>query len=94
MKYKNFLKKKLKDKELSIMYDEASMHLKIARIIEELRQKKGWSQAELADKSGVSQPMIARLENGDPNRVPTLSTINKVLRSLGYEVDLNIREVA
>ena len=70
------------------------MHLKIARVIEELRIKANLTQSELAKRAGVSQPMIARLERGDQNRVPTLSTINKVLFALGYEADLVIKKVA
>jgi len=89
-----YLKAKLKDKEISISYDEVKMHLKIARIIEDLRLKSGLTQAQLAKKAGVSQPMIARLERGDQDRVPTLSTINKVLSALGYEADLTIKKAA
>jgi predicted transcriptional regulator len=70
------------------------MHLKVARLLEKLRQKAGWTQAELADKAGVSQPMIARMERGDQDRIPTLSTINKVFGALGYEVDLVVKKVA
>lgn len=47
-----------------------------------------------SSQSGVSRPMIARMEKGDQNRVPTLNTINKVFKCLGYEVELGLREVA
>lgn len=97
MKGKNFdqyLKSKLKDKEISIHYEEIKMHLKIAKTIEDIRLKSGLTQAQLAKKAKVSQPMIARLEKGDQDRVPTLSTINKVLTALGYEADLTIRKAS
>lgn len=90
----SYLKKKLKDSEFSVAYEEASMHLKIAVLIEELRHKKGLTQAQLAKLAGVSQSMIARLEKGDQDRTPTLSTVNKVLSALGYTVDLVFKEVA
>ena len=89
-----YLKKKLKDKELRLAFDEVKMHLKVAKIIEELRIKAGLTQTELAKSAGVSQPMIARLEKGDQDRVPTLATINKVLAVLGYQVDLIIKKAA
>ncbi len=89
-----YIREKRKDEEFSVAYEEASMHLRIARLIEELRQKDGLTQAELAKRAGVSQPMIARLEAGDPRRVPTLSTVSKVFRALGYEIDLQIRQIA
>lgn len=84
---KSYIKEK-KSKEFKITFDETKMHLKIARLVEELRIKKGLTQTQLAEKSGVSQPMIARLEKGDQDRVPTLSTINKVMSALGHQVDL------
>lgn len=49
----------------------------------ELRQKRkglGISQTELANESGVSQSLIARIESGDVD--PRLSTFNKILTSL------------
>lgn len=94
IKFKSYLKKKLTDRDLRIAYEEASMHLKVARLVEELRNKAGLTQAQLAKKAGVSQPMIARLERGDQDRIPTLSTINKVFGALGYEVDLVVKRVA
>ena len=74
-----YIKSKKKSEEFQVAYEEVKMHLKIAHLIEDLRIKSGMTQAQLAKKAGVSQPMIARLERGDQDRVPTLSTINKVL---------------
>lgn len=45
------------------------------------RKEKGISQRELEELSGVKQPIIARMENG--NTTPNLSTILKVLAPLG-----------
>ena len=75
-------------------FEETKMHLKIARLVEELRLREGMTQAQLAKKAGISQPMIARLEKGDQDRIPTLATINKVMYALGHEVDLVIKRVA
>ena len=89
-----YVKTKKNDKEFQVAYEEVKMHLKIARLVEDFRLKAGLTQTQLAKKAGVSQPMIARLERGDQDRVPTLSTINKVFKALGYKIDLNIKEVA
>ncbi len=35
------------------------------KIIVDLRDKKGWNQSELADKSGVSRVMIGKYERGE-----------------------------
>ncbi|MBL6990569.1 MAG: helix-turn-helix domain-containing protein [Bacteriovoracaceae bacterium] len=92
--FDKYLKSKMKDSEISLAFEEVSIHLKIAKLIETLRLKEGLTQTQLAKKANVSQPMIARLEKGDQDRVPTLATINKVLFALGYEADLIIKKAA
>ena len=88
------INKEMRNLEFRLKYKETEMHIKIAHLIEKLRLKAEMTQAQLAKKSSVSQPMIARLERGDKDRVPTLSTINKVFRALGYEVDLKVKKSA
>jgi len=47
---------------------------------EDLREKReslGMTQSELADRAGVSQPLIARIENGDVD--PRLSTVGRIV---------------
>ena len=92
--FESYLNSKKKDKEFLLQFNETKTHLNIAKVIEELRIKKGLTQSQLAQKSDVSQPMIARLEKGDPSRIPTLSTLSKVFTALGYRVDLSIKEAA
>lgn len=94
VKFKTYLKQKLSNQSLRVAFEEATMHLRLAHLIEDLRSKSGLTQAQLAKKAGVSQPMIARLERGDQDRIPTLSTINKIFGALGYEVDLVVKKVA
>jgi transcriptional regulator with XRE-family HTH domain len=48
--------------------------------LRELRMKQALTQAELADRSGVSRGTIIRLEQGDPNVLP--STLRKLARAL------------
>jgi predicted transcriptional regulator len=48
--------------------------------IRDLRRKAGLTQAELAEKAGMSQSMVARIESGGVD--PRLSTLNKVLDAL------------
>ena len=49
--------------------------------IAQLRLKKGWSQAELARRTGTSQSYIARLERGQID--PQLSTVARLATALG-----------
>ena len=52
----------------------------------EAREKKGLSQRELAEISGVKQPAIARLES--LKATPQIDTIFKVLHPLGYTIEI------
>jgi transcriptional regulator with XRE-family HTH domain len=56
--------------------------------IRALREKKGLSQRELAERIGTTQSAIARLEAG--NVSPSLPTLDKVAQALGAEVSLSI----
>jgi transcriptional regulator with XRE-family HTH domain len=44
------------------------------------------TQAELANRLGTTQPVVARLERLDAN--PTLSTLERALDAAGYELEL------
>lgn len=55
-------------------------------IIREARKKRGWSQAELGNKSGLSRPTIARVEADND---VTTATIAKVAHALGLRLELN-----
>ena len=50
------------------------------------RHKKGISQKRLEELSGVSQPVIARMERGITS--PQVSTLLKVLRPLGLTIKI------
>jgi predicted transcriptional regulator len=45
--------------------------------LKEKRKSLGMTQSELADRAGVSQPLIARIENGDVD--PRLSTVSRIV---------------
>ena len=50
----------------------------------ELRAIRGWSQNELARRSGVAQSTISRIEAGDTSGV-SLAIIEKLSRALGCD---------
>lgn len=50
------------------------------------RKKEHMTQQQLAEKSGIKQPMIARIESGKTD--PQLSTFKKLLDSLGLEIQV------
>ncbi len=65
-------------------------HFQLAREFIERRQALGLTQRQLAEKSGVQQSEISRIEGGNAN--PTLQTVQVLARSLGAEVHLVQRQ--
>lgn len=72
-------------KEMTAMspdeWAEIDLKTKIVGEIINARQEENLTQRALEELSGVKQPMIARIENGDTD--PQLGTILKLLRPLG-----------
>ena len=60
---------------------ESDMRVTIMSELIEARHEQGISQKKLEELSGVSQPVIARMETGKTS--PQLNTVLKVLASLG-----------
>lgn len=52
----------------------------------EAREKKGYSQRELAELSGVKQPAIARIES--LKSTPQIDTLLRILAPLGYTLSI------
>jgi predicted transcriptional regulator len=67
-------------------YQEDSQSDFIEKMIS-LRRKKKLTQTELSIISGVSQPVIARLEKSKTD--PQLSTVIKLLHSMGAGLTIN-----
>ncbi|HEM3614520.1 TPA: helix-turn-helix transcriptional regulator [Streptococcus suis] len=60
---------------------ESDVRVAIMSELIKARHEQGVSQKRLEELSGVSQPVIARMETGKTN--PQLDTVLKVLASLG-----------
>lgn len=56
-----------------------------------LRQKKGWSQSDLARAAGIPQPTVCRLESGDIEQ-PKIMTLMKIARALDVSTDYLVSE--
>lgn len=54
------------------------------RRLRELREAKGWSQAQLADEAGMLYQNIARIERGESE--PVWSTALRLAAALGADV--------
>jgi transcriptional regulator with XRE-family HTH domain len=49
--------------------------------VRELRNRKGWTQEDLADSAGLTTTYVGQVERG--NKVPSLTVVLKLARGLG-----------
>lgn len=52
------------------------------------RRSAGLTQRQLAGRSGVPQPTIARIESG--KQMPRADTLDRLLRACGWELDMSL----
>ncbi|WP_059041922.1 helix-turn-helix transcriptional regulator [Paenibacillus rubinfantis] len=68
----------------------------VAQLVNAIHQRRvelGWTQKELADKVGLHQESIARIENA--GTVPRLDTVFKLAMAMGMKLSLHgIEEAA
>ena len=64
--------------------------INVAQDLIALRESRGLSQVQLADRLGVTQSAIAQLESAQPKNVE-LRTLVRVATALGAHVDVSIR---
>ena len=76
-------------KELNLSEAElllAQVKLELSELIYDLRKSKKMSQKQLGAAIGVSQPYIAKIEDGEENL--TIETIVKILAALNTRLEL------
>ena len=79
-----------RDRKLREKIEAGVQRLKVISQIVELRQKLKLTQTELAERIGVSQPFIARIENDETSNL-SLETLIRIVEALNAEIDIRIR---
>lgn len=80
--------KLLSDKEVRAHYDYLKPEFDITKELISMRQHLGLTQRGLAEKAGIKQPQLARIESGKQS--PRLDTLVSIAASVGYSVELRL----
>ncbi len=75
-------------KEKDELYD---IYYRISTVLFDYRLKHGLSQKKLADKLGVTQAMVAKMESGDYNY--TIEQLWKIANKLGFRFSIDFQEI-
>lgn len=64
--------------------------MEINKVITDLRKEKDWSQADLANKTGISQVMVGKYERGDAS--PSIEVAKKIADAFEVSLDFLVGE--
>lgn len=81
--FKDFLEEQLRNEEFAHEFEEVSAEMDLALALVTRREKLGLTQQELANSTGIKQPMIARIEGG---QMPSPKTLQRLARGLGVGI--------
>ena len=75
------------------LYDERVLAIRTVLELTAERKKRRISQGAVAERMGVSQPVIARLERPleEAWRQPSLSVLSRYARALGLELEFRVK---
>lgn len=91
--FRGYLEEKLKDKTFREAYEHYRDALTVGMKIRDLRENAGLTQKQLADRMGVSQQVIARLESGEADN-PTVSTLERIAKATGHRLQVRFERTA
>ncbi len=77
----------LADPEVKAEYDALDNEFNVARAVIALRSQSGLTQRELAERIGIKQPQLARIESG--KQLPKLETLALLADGAGYTIEVN-----
>jgi len=69
-------------------YEQARLRYELAEAVRLRRQELGWSQRQLAERAGMSQPGVARFEAG--GTTPTLPLLERLAEALGLTLTVSL----
>ncbi len=79
-----------KDLEFSRNFQREMLINQIAKMVIQARRKAKLTQKELADKAGTTQPVIARLESGSDERIPSLELLARLASATNAKLKITL----
>jgi len=82
------INKECKDPEFVQHFQRELLINEIVKMVIQLRQQAKLTQQELAKKAGTTQPVIARLESGSDNRIPSLELLARLAAAANIKLKI------
>ena len=81
-----YIREQMKDPEFKELYEKSEGEYQVAREIIKARIEKNMTQQELAEKTGMRQSNISRIENGRCS--PRVETLSIIAEGLGKKLEI------
>jgi HTH-type transcriptional regulator / antitoxin HipB len=82
----------LDDPEIRAGYEEARRAIELGAMVRQLRLDIGLSQEELAQRAGMTQPALSRLERG--GGIPTIAVLDRIANALQVTLTVSFTRAA
>ena len=89
MKLQEYKKEKMKDPAFAKAYEEIQPELSVTRAMIDARTSRNLTQKQLAEKTGIAQTEISRLENGTRN--PSIKLLQRLADGMDMVLDVQFR---
>ena len=86
-RYKDFLMQQMNDPDVRAEYDALAPEFAVIQAMIDARKASGLTQKELADRTGIAQADISKLENGNGN--PSLKTLQRLAQGMGMQLQVS-----
>ncbi len=86
MTLREYKEKRLQDPEFAQAYHEIQPEMNVIRALIDARISQNLTQKELAERTGIAQAEISRLENGTRN--PSIKLLQRLADGMGMNVNV------
>lgn len=84
--FDKYLGEQLNDSEFKKEWDSSEMEYQLMMMVLKARNEQNLTQSELAERTGIRQSNISRIEKGQA--LPSILTLSKIAHGLGKELQI------
>ena len=84
--FDKYLKKQMDDLEFKKAWDNSELKYQLMIMMLKARNEQNLTQSDLAERTGLRQSNISRIENGQA--MPSITTLSKIAHGLGKQLQI------
>ena len=85
--FRKYLEKQLQNPDFKAEWDALEPELSIKQAVIDARKESGLTQQQLAERTGISEADISKLENGNAN--PSLKTLQRLASAMDKKLKIS-----